>query len=254
MTPSVATSKKLVTWWGDHGGKSRQQRYYEPAGAAAGVLRRGEPPDGQHGEPKERHRQRLIDEHRVEGLEERLAGIQEHRHASDPVRGADVAEKHEQHANEQQVSGAGHDQPGDEDREPGDGGQSRGDFLEAGVVRADRQQVVNGEELACLQDVRHAAPVHEFVGVGEGRRTVTDLDEVLRYHQNHDERQGLATREDAPTQQPGRYRDQDEQLAEPVQVVGPRCAGVPLAPSGVGGGHHQNAHRSAEGHDAHRQA
>ena len=65
-----------------------------------------------------------------------------------------------------------------------------------GIVRADRQKVVSGKELARLHDVSRAAPVHELIYVRESRRAVTDLDQVLRDRKNHDEGESLASRED----------------------------------------------------------
>ena len=176
---------------------------------------------GQHREPEKRQSERLVDEHRVERLEKRVAGIEEDGDARDPMRAADPVEEQVQQQDKQQVGESHDDQPGSEDREPADRDKGRCDLFQPGVERADRQQVVGLEELACLQDIHRAAPVHELIAEGEAGRAVADLDQVFRNGQNHHESHGLAHTQVAPAEQPGCHGSDNKHLAEPVGTVRP---------------------------------
>ena len=199
----------------DHGREDGQPAQHEPASTMAVRLPRGQAPGRQQREREEGQGQRLVDEHGVERGEQRIAGVVEHRHAADPVRAADLPEQHEKDAHEEQVGDTRDDQAGDEDRQPGDGAEGRGHLLQARVARADRQQVVDREQLAGLQQVQRAAPVLELVGEGEGGRAVADLDQVFGYrdHDDQDDRVGRDQR--PPPEQPHRHRHDDQSLRRP---------------------------------------
>ena len=236
----------------DHRGEDGQPAQHEPARPLAVDLPRGQAPGGQQGEREEGQGQRLVDEHRVERGEQRVAGVIEHGHAAHPVRAADLAEQEIQDAHEEQVGDSRDDQPGDEDRQPGHRAQGRGHFLQARVARADRQEVIDREQPAGLQQVQRAAPVLELIREGEGGRAVAHLDQVLGHRDQDNQDNRVAPGQRPPPEQPHRRGHDDQGLPGPVRAVRPSRAGVTRAARGVRDRHDENPDRGAERDGTHR--
>ena len=213
----------------DHGRRD-QHDHRRPAPPRLGVGRLPPACDREQRHRRERQRERLVAELRVEEEERRRRRVHERSDAGGPGRAAHALEEGVDREHDHHAGRADQDQSGRERRyarHPHDRGGGR---LDPGVARRDRQDRVGAEEPARREDRLQVVEVHELVGVGEREGVLKDLQRVQREPVDDEDRRALA----APRALAGhaqRGGDRHQRDRDPEELV---AATVPAPRERVG--------------------